>query len=84
MTRQEFYDKYSDVKVKFLSYYKYNFTYVANLPNGNRLTCRYGGNTDDIYKHEVQVNNEETIYCLQPHEGSVFQNGEEIESFYDY
>lgn len=86
MTRQEFYDKYGDVKVKFLSYYKFTFTYVAYLLNGNCLMCKYGGNSSNIYKHEVRidVDNEESIYCLQPYEGSVFKDGKRIEGFYDY
>lgn len=83
MTRQEFYDKYGAVKVKFSSYYKYTFTYTATLPDGNRLTCGYGGNSDDIYRHEVGVDSEETVSSLQPHTGAVYQDGKEVEWFYD-
>jgi hypothetical protein len=84
MTRQEFYDKYGSVKVKFSSYYKYIFTYEATLPDGKCLTCRYGGNGDDIYRHDVSANNEEAVISLQPHEGAVYQDGKEVEGFYDY
>ena len=84
MTRQEFYEKYGSVKVKFLSYYKYTFTYAATLPDGKRLTCGYGGNGDDIYRHEVDADSEETVSSLKPHEGSVYQDGNEVEYFYDY
>ncbi len=84
MTRQEFYDKYGSVKVKFSSYHKYTFTYEATLPDGSRLTCWYGGNSDDIYQHEVGANSEETVSSLQPHIGAVYQGGKEVESFYDY
>jgi hypothetical protein len=75
MTRQEFYDKYGSVKVKFSYYYKYTFTYEATLPGGIRLTCGYGGNSDDIYRREVIANREEDVNSLQPHEGVVYQNG---------
>ena len=84
MTRQEFYDKYGSVKVKFSSYYKYTFTYAATLPDGKCLTCGYGGNSDDIYRHEVDAGSEETVNSLQPHTGSIYQGGNEIENFYDY
>lgn len=84
MTRQEFYDKYGNVKVRFASYYKYTFTYEVTLPDGKRLTCGYGGNSDDIYRHEVDVDCEETVSSLQPHEGAVYQDGNKIEGFYDY
>ena len=84
MTRQEFYDKYGDVKVKFSSYYKFTFTYAATLPDGKRLTCGCGGNSADIYRDEVYANNEYTVAELQPHEGGVYQDGKEVEGFYDY
>lgn len=83
MTREEFYEKYGDVKVKFSSYYKYTFTYAATLPDGRRLTCDYGGNSDDIYRHEVAPEAEETVSELQPYAGVVY-NGENEEGFYDY
>lgn len=84
MTRQEFYDKYGKVKVKFSGYTKYVFTYTATLPDGNQLTCGYGGNSEDIYRHEVAANCEETVSSLQPSEGGVYQDGKEVEGFYDY
>lgn len=84
MTRQEFYEKYGDVKVKFSSYYKYTFTYEAMLLDGKRLTCGYGGNSDKIYRHEVGADSEESVTSLHPHEGYVYQDGKEVEGFYDY
>jgi hypothetical protein len=84
MTRQEFYEKYGSVKVKFSSYYKYKFNYVATLPDGKVLTCGYGGNSDEVYRHEVDVDSEETVSSLQPYEGTIYQDGKEVEWFYDY
>lgn len=84
MTRQEFYDKYGSVKVKFSSYYKYTFTYEATLPDGSLLTCGYGGNSDEIYRHEVGADSEEDVISLQPYQGAVYQGGEKVEGFYDY
>lgn len=84
MTRQEFYEKYGNVNVIFASYYKYTFTYSAILPNGNLLTCGYGGTNEQIYRHEVVSGAGETINSLQPFEGYVFQDSKEIEGFYDF
>lgn len=92
MTRQEFFEKYGSVKVKFTDYYEKNFliaeiyifTYIAILPNGNVLTCFCAGDSGDIHRHTVSVDNDETVDSLQPHEGHVYLAGEKIEGFYDY
>lgn len=85
MTREEFYAKYGDVEVTFSSYYKFTFTYSAILPDGNRLTVGYGGNSEEIYRHEVVSGGSEILSTLHPYTGSVFDAcGNEIEGFYDY
>lgn len=84
MTRAEFYAKYGDVEVTFSSYYKYTFTYAATLPDGRRLTVGYGGNSDEIYRHEVATSCAEKVGGLQPYTGSVYEGTEEVEGFYDY
>lgn len=84
MTRAEFYAKYGDVEVTFSNYYKYTFTYAATLPDGKRLTVCYGGNSDEIYRHEVTTNGAEKVSSLQPYMGAVYEGMEEVEGFYDY
>ena len=84
MTRAEFYAKYGDVQVTFSSYYKYTFTYAATLPDGKRLTVGYGGNSDEIYRHEVSASCAETVSSLQPFTGAVYAGTDEVEGFYDY
>lgn len=84
MTRAEFYAKYGDVEVTFSSYYKYTFTYAATLPDGKLLTVGYGGNSDDIYMHEVASARAEKVSQLQPHTGAVYEGVKEVEGFYDY
>lgn len=84
MTREEFYVKYGDVDVNFSSYYKYTFTYAATLPDGRRLTVGYGGNSDEIYRHEVATSCSEKVSSLQPYTGAVYEGTEEVEGFYDY
>lgn len=84
MTRQEFYAKYGEVKVKFSSYYKYTFNYSAELPDGKILSVSYGGESSQIYRHDVSADSVETVAKLEPYAGTVLENGIEIESFYDF
>ena len=84
MTRAEFYKEYGKLKVKFSSYYKYTFTYMTTLDDGSVLTCKYGGNQYDIYRHDVANDGEEVIEYLQPFAGTVYKDGKEICSFYDF
>jgi hypothetical protein len=85
MTRNEFYEKYGDVKVKFSGYYKYTFTYTGNLPDGGRISVDYGGNADQIYRHDVIADCKKTVYSLRPYAGSAYdKDGKEVDQFYDY
>ena len=84
MTREEFYAKYGEVEVVFTSYYKFTFNYGAILPNNRRLSVGYGGNHDDIYRHEVSTGVPIKIKDLEPYSGSVYDGFNEVESFYDY
>lgn len=84
MTREDFYAKYGGVEVVFSSYFKYTFTYTATLADGKRLFVYFGGNSDDIYRHECQSDSALTVLSLQPYAGCVYDGTEERESFYDY
>ncbi len=84
MTRDEFLDKYGDVVVTFSSYYKYTFTFSAELPDGSTLSVGYGGNHDEIYRYELVNNEQTTVGKLWPYQGSVYKDGNLVEGFYDY
>lgn len=84
MTKEEFFEKYGDVTVKFSSYCKYTFYYTAELPDGSNITCDVGGSAEDIYRYQVNADDEMTINWLEPFSGVVTKDGNEIESFYDY
>lgn len=85
MTRDEFYEKYGDVKVKFSDYYKYTFTYTGNLPDGGRISVDYGGNAEQIYRHEVSANCEETVSSIEPYSGTAYDADRNVvDQFYDY
>ena len=55
-------EKFGAIKVKFLSYYKYSFSFT----DGNGLVIGVGGNTDDIYKLSVRAGVEYTVKELEP------------------
>lgn len=78
MTREEFYEKYKDVKFKFSSYYKYTFNFVGEH-EGKSVMVGVGGGSGEIYRFEVAADCLESIESLQPFEGVC---GED--SFYDY
>lgn len=85
MTRQEFIEKYGDVKVKFSSYYKYTFTYTGTLPDGSTISIGYGGSADHIYRYEVGPDKEESVRFVYPYTGAVYDKvGQVIDEFYDY
>lgn len=85
MTREEFIEKYGDVKVKFSNYYKYTFTYTGTLPDGGKISICDGGNSDDIYRYEVVPDREEKVSFIHPFSGSVYdKDGQKIDAFYDY
>lgn len=84
MTKAEFYEKYGEVEVMFESYYKYEFTYQADLPDGKTIVVTYGGDGDKIYRHGVTAWEEVKISVLRPFSGNVYDGGNSIEEFYDY
>lgn len=84
MTRAEFYAKYGDVEVTFSRYYKFTFTYEAMLPDGKLLSVGFGGNRDEIYRHEVTTGCVVKVSSLEPYTGTVYEGTEEVEGFYDY
>ena len=85
MTREEFYEKYSDVKVKFSTYYKYTFTYVGELSDGGKISVGYGGHYDDIYRYDVSADCEKTVNSIYPYCGTAYdKDGKVVDEFYDY
>jgi len=85
MTKDEFYKKYGQVKVKFSYYYKFTFTFEGELPDGERVVVESGGCSDDIYKFEVSSDSEETVASVFPYSGTIYdKDNKEIESFYAY
>lgn len=78
LTRAEFYEKYKEVGFTFKTYSKYTFTFIGHY-EGKVVTIGVGGQSDEIYRFEVDVGCKESILDLQPYEGLC---GED--SFYDF
>jgi hypothetical protein len=56
MKLEEVNEKFKDAKVKFTSYYKYTFHFEGQTEDGYTLSCSYGGDSDDIYRFDVDTN----------------------------
>lgn len=84
ITKDQFIEKYGDVLVEFSRYYKFTFTYKGTLPDGASITIDLGGDSAEIYRHEVVPNLKETIRSLDPYAGSVYMGEKLVDSFYDF
>lgn len=61
MTKEEAIAKYGSVECKFVSYYKYSFTFHGVAPDGAVVIFWSGGNSDDIYRYSVSSDKAETL-----------------------
>ena len=66
---EEFYEKYKDVNFKFLSYYKFTFTYRGFTDDGEEVRIGVGGIADDIYRERVSAYDVYSILYLMPYQG---------------
>ena len=65
----EFYEKYKDVSFRFLSYYKFTFTYCGFTSDGEEVRIGVGGIADYIYRERVNADDVYGIVELQPYQG---------------
>ena len=77
--REEFYEKYKDVNFKFLSYYKFTFTYRGFTDDGEEVRIGVGGIADDIYRERVSADDVYSILYLMPYQGE-----SDSVTFYDF
>ena len=66
---REFYEKYKDVNFKFLSYYKFTFTYRGFTSDGEEVRIGVGGIADYIYRESVSADGVYSILYLMPYRG---------------
>lgn len=76
---EEFYEKYKDVNFKFLSYYKFTFTYRGFTSDGEEVKVNVGGVADYIYRESVSADDVYSIEQLQPYQGE-----SDSVTFYDF
>lgn len=84
MSRAQFEEKYGQCAVKFSSYYKYVFTFKAELPNGDMLYVSVGGDSSDIYRFTVTADEASVVGCMDISYASICRNGVEVECFNDW
>jgi hypothetical protein len=72
ITKSDFIQRYGHIKVKFSSYYKYEFTFAGITDDGNMIEVHCGGNANDIYQMDVVSNHKEHIQDLNPYQGYVY------------
>ena len=61
------FEKYKNCVVKFTGYYKYTFTFMTTLQNGNTLIVQIGGCPDSIYTFAVSPDMIRSINSLDPY-----------------
>jgi len=61
------FEKYKNEVVKFTGYYKYTFTFMTTLQNGNTLVAQVGGCADSIYTLAVSSDMIASVDALQPY-----------------
>ncbi len=66
MTKEQIYEKYGDVKLRFSSYCKYSFGFAGTTEEGERVYASIGGNSDEIYRLDLDADTEKTIRTLEP------------------
>jgi hypothetical protein len=75
MTREEIIEAYGNIRVKFSSYYKYTFYFRGETLSGLIISAWRGGDSDSIYKFEVDEGETYSLAELCPNNIEVRQNG---------
>ncbi len=73
MSKEEFLEKYGEVKVKFDFYFKYTFYFKGVLENGNSILCSFGGTSDNIFKFGIS-SEEISIADLNPIAAEIYKD----------
>ena len=75
------FEKYKNEVVKFTGYYKYTFTFMTTLSNGNTLIAQVGGCADSIYTLDVSSDMMTSVDTLQPYRLIEIGNGEILDTW---
>ncbi len=82
ISKEKFVALYGNVKLKFVSYWKYTFSFTGVAESGDQVTIDYGGNSDNIYRFDVTADKEITLKEFHENEGfdfgSSYKDGQEL------
>lgn len=81
LTKNEMLQKYGDVELKFNYYYKYCFTFIANLGDNKSISVNVGGNADEIYTLDVDSEEVYLLGNLPIFSSEIYENGIQIEEY---
>ncbi len=84
MKKEEILKQYGEVKLKFYSYYKFTFTFIGYTDNGIRVVANTGGDSDDIYRMDVNAKKEETLNTLLPDFIDISKDGVSVATWDDF
>ena len=84
MTKDEIFEKYGAVKLKFTYYYKYRFTFVGHTEDGEKVLASIGGDSGDIYRLDIDANAVETINTIDAESVFVTKDKNIIVDWNDY
>lgn len=87
MTKDEFYERYQHVDVKFAGYYKFTFFFEARLSEDLMLSVEVGGDADSIHHLFLAADQPESVGSLRPRAAHITRTAggtvEVIDSYYD-
>jgi signal peptidase I len=83
MNIEEIKKKYGDVKLRFVGYYKYSFSFAGKTDDNEKICVSVGGTPGDIYRMEIRADKEETLYTLHPNHITVTKDNVCIVNWFD-
>lgn len=72
LTKNEFYEKFKDVKFYFADYEKFTFHFEGKDENGRVVRIGVGGGADEVYLIDIARDIPDNIYNLEPYYGLVY------------
>jgi hypothetical protein len=81
LTEEGLLEKYGEIEVKFIYYYKYTFTFIGDF-EGKTIQVSVGGSGDDIYRFEVEAEKQYKVKDLGVTSAGITENEQVIEEYY--
>lgn len=82
MTPEQVQEKFDATLLRFSHYYKYTFTFTGRTDDGYKVTCWYGGSSDEIYRYDVDAEREYLFGDLDGWSSVRIEDSEGKEVFY--